>query len=82
MQPNISPCKGCEERFTACSDRCPKDAMGEYGYQAWKTECQKIKDAHKEYKRKRREDYLMSEQCEDAKKRYVKSRSGKIYGRE
>jgi hypothetical protein len=31
-----SPCKGCTERFTACSDRCPKDARGEYGHKAWK----------------------------------------------
>lgn len=31
-----SPCKGCTERFTACSDRCPKDARGEFGYKAWR----------------------------------------------
>lgn len=31
-----SPCKGCTERFLACSDRCPKDARGEYGHKAWK----------------------------------------------
>ena len=30
-----SPCYGCTERFTACSGRCPKDARGEYGYNAW-----------------------------------------------
>ena len=30
------PCNGCTERFTACSDRCPKDARGEYGYKAWR----------------------------------------------
>ena len=34
----VSPCKGCTERFTACSDRCPKDARGEYGYKAWKAD--------------------------------------------
>ena len=32
----ISPCKGCTERFTACSDHCPKDERGEFGYKAWK----------------------------------------------
>ena len=31
----ISPCKGCSERFTACSDCCPKDDRGEFGYKAW-----------------------------------------------
>jgi hypothetical protein len=30
------PCNGCTERFSACSDRCPKDARGEFGYKAWK----------------------------------------------
>lgn len=30
------PCKGCTERFPACSGNCPKDARGEYGYKAWK----------------------------------------------
>lgn len=30
------PCNGCTERFLACSGKCPKDARGEYGYQAWK----------------------------------------------
>lgn len=31
-----SPCKDCPERFLACSDHCPKDERGEYGYKAWK----------------------------------------------
>ena len=31
-----SPCKDCPERFIACSDHCPKDERGEYGYKAWK----------------------------------------------
>lgn len=30
------PCNGCTERFLACSDRCPKDARGDYGHKAWK----------------------------------------------
>lgn len=30
------PCNGCTERFTACSDRCPKDARGDFGHKAWK----------------------------------------------
>lgn len=29
-----SPCKDCPERFIACSDKCPKDLRGEYGYKA------------------------------------------------
>lgn len=29
------PCYKCPERFTACSDRCPKDLRGAYGYKAW-----------------------------------------------
>ncbi len=32
------PCLGCTERFIACSARCPKDARGEYGYDAWKAD--------------------------------------------
>ena len=40
-----SPCMGCPERFTACSDRCPKDERGEYGYKAWKAELEAIKEA-------------------------------------
>lgn len=33
IDPN--PCQGCTERFTACYDRCPKDARGEFGHNAW-----------------------------------------------
>jgi hypothetical protein len=64
MTPKIAPCKDCAERFPACSDKCPKDIRGEYGYKAWKADLHKMKAADKEYKRKRREDFLMSEQCE------------------
>lgn len=35
-----NPCDGCTERFIACSDRCPKDQRGEYGYKAWKADLQ------------------------------------------
>ena len=62
MMPKDSPCKDCTERFTACSDKCPKDSRGEYGYKAWKAEYRKQKAAEKEYKMKRREDYLHSEE--------------------
>lgn len=34
------PCNHCTERFTACSDRCPKDARGEYGHKAWREQHQ------------------------------------------
>jgi hypothetical protein len=42
-----SPCHNCPERFTACSDHCPKDERGEYGYDAWKAEMAAIKKAMK-----------------------------------
>ena len=45
----VSPCKDCPERFLACSDRCPKDARGEFGYKAWKAEIAKVKKARKDY---------------------------------
>lgn len=80
MIPKDGPCKDCPERFTACSDRCPKDARGEYGYKAWKADYYKQKDAYKEYKRQRREEYLRSEQCEEEKQNYAKSKVGKIGG--
>lgn len=41
------PCKDCPERFTACSDRCPKDLRGEYGHKAWKAEMDAEKNAIK-----------------------------------
>ena len=77
MSWNDCPCKDCHERFYACSDKCPKDARGEYGYKAWKAELQKEKAAEKEYKRRQREDFLMSEQCESTKEKW---RMGKKYG--
>ena len=72
MGPNISPCKGCEERYPGCHDHCEK-------YAKWKAEVQKINTAEREYKRKCREDFLMSEQCESSKNKW---RCGKSYGRE
>lgn len=75
---NDCPCKDCPERFPACSDKCPKDARGEYGYKAWKTELHKEKDAEKEYKRKKREDFRMSEECESNREKW---RLGRKYGR-
>ena len=67
MAINISPCKDCTERFPACSDNCPKDARGEYGYKAWKAEYQKQQDLIKEYKKRRREDFIKSEECKSFK---------------
>lgn len=43
------PCFGCEERFTACSDRCPKDERGEFGYKAWKDEIARVKANRRHY---------------------------------
>lgn len=48
----ISPCKGCTEKFEACHGRCPKDARGEYGYEAWKREADRVNAQRKEYNRK------------------------------
>lgn len=44
-----SPCNGCTERFTACYDRCPKDARGEKGYKAWKGEIARVKNERRKY---------------------------------
>ena len=63
MRDNNCPCKGCTERFTACSDRCPKDKRGEYGYKAWLSDVHKQKAAEKEYKRRDKEAFIRSEQC-------------------
>ena len=46
---DISPCDGCTERFTACSDRCPKDERGEKGYKAWKAEIKRVKEEKQKY---------------------------------
>lgn len=43
------PCFGCTERFMACSDHCPKDERGEYGYLAWKAKVKEIEDKRKAY---------------------------------
>jgi hypothetical protein len=51
-----SPCKGCEERFPACSGRCPKDLRGEYGYTAWKADIEQVKQAKKAYMDSRQDD--------------------------
>ena len=44
------PCKNCEERHTACWDRCPK-------YKAWKAEAEKIKEAKRAYDEERFKAY-------------------------
>ena len=55
------PCHGCTRRFTACSDRCPIDAEGGYGYNAWRDEIWKKKTQYKEYVMQHNEDYKRSE---------------------
>ena len=51
--PNIvrdpSPCKGCTERFEACSGKCPKEARGEYGYDSCKAEIARVKKEKHKY---------------------------------
>lgn len=44
-----SPCRDCTERFIACSDRCPKDARGEYGHKAWSKEIARVKNERRKY---------------------------------
>ena len=63
MRFNDCPCKDCTERFTACSDRCPKDARGEYGHKSWVADYRKQEAAIKEYKLSQKEDFIRSEQC-------------------
>lgn len=77
MSVNISPCKGCTERSTACWDRCPKDARGEYGYKAWKAEYQKVQAAEKEYKKRSREDWLRGDLKSEMQKK-VTNKNGKV----
>lgn len=77
MTTKQSPCAGCSERFIACSDRCPKDARGEYGYKSWKADLAKIKQAEKEYKRQSREEFLRSETKEYHCQKYISSKYGR-----
>lgn len=44
-----APCKNCTERFIACSDHCPKDERGEFGYKAWKAQLEETKQKRKAY---------------------------------
>lgn len=52
-----SPCTTCEERFLACSDKCPKDARGEYGYNAWIAELRGVQEKRKQYYEDRRKKW-------------------------
>ena len=56
-----APCKGCEQRHTACHSHCEK-------YAQWKMERQKMEARKKEYKLRQREDFLRSEQCKGSKR--------------
>ena len=51
-----APCKGCEERFHACSAKCPKDNRGEYGYKAWLDDVHKQEADKKAWRQQYRED--------------------------
>lgn len=53
----VSPCKDCGERFTACWGKCPKDARGEYGYDAWKADAKKVNDTRRTYAIERHKTY-------------------------
>lgn len=72
----ISPCKDCTERFTACSDRCPKDARNEFGYRAWKKQV----GAQKKYLHDTKNRFSVP-MTESREKAYRKHRIGKYsYG--
>ena len=72
---DVCPCKDCPERFIACSDRCPKDERGEYGYKAWKGKITKVKQAEREYLKNRHEDYKRSESKEVALQKYIRGKT-------
>ena len=72
MDHNVTPCKGCSERQTACWDHCAK-------YAQWKTEHQKEQAWMREYKRQRREDFIRSEACKSSKRKW---KVGKEHGRQ
>lgn len=59
-----SPCHNCDERFIACSGRCPKDERGDFGYKAWLEKVHAKKARYNEYLRARREERKRSEEYE------------------
>lgn len=67
-----SPCNGCTERFTACSDKCPKDKRGEYGHEAWVAEVRAEEAKKKEMRRQWKEDIKRDRRYEfvTTKRRY------------
>ena len=54
---DVSPCKGCTERFTACHDRCPKDLRGEYGYKAFRERIDRVTHARRVYIKRKYNDH-------------------------
>lgn len=46
---DVCPCKDCTERFIACSDKCPKDKRGEFGYKAWIAKLREVQAKQKAY---------------------------------
>lgn len=47
----VPPCKDCEERHTACHDKCPK-------YKEWQAEVHRVKEARKAYEDSRNDEYI------------------------
>ena len=68
MSPKISPCKDCVGRYTACHDHCEK-------YAKWKEVLHKEQALEKEYKKRRHEDFLRSEECEAGRQRFAASKN-------
>ena len=46
---DASPCKDCQDRHPACSDRCDR-------YKAWKAEIERVKQEWKAYMDRRMDD--------------------------
>ena len=80
MALKFSPCKDCPERFSACSDKCPKDARGEYGYKAWIADLRKVHAAEREYKTRKREDWIRGD-LKSENQRKVINNQGKLVTR-
>lgn len=55
------PCKGCKERFTACSDRCPIDLRGGYGHKAWLADYHKQENQMRDMRIRKNEDAYRDE---------------------
>lgn len=66
----IAPCKGCQERYYGCHDRCER-------FGQWKEKLHERKAREKEYNRQAHEDFRRSELCDIRNHNYFKSKYGR-----